>query len=88
VIYGDVCTGLVSDEDFCREYPVHPDSDSDRLSVRISSCHVDSASLAIYHLGRNSDCNTAKSDLVLRPINSTVEYDFTCQSVLFTRILI
>ena len=37
---------------------------------------------------RNSHYYTAKSDLLLRPINSTVEYDFTCQSVLFTHILI
>ena len=36
----------------------------------------------------NSHYNTAQSDLLLRPINSTVEYDFTCQSVLFTHILI
>jgi len=68
---------------------IHRDSDSDRLSIRISSCHVDSASLAISILEeRNSHYNTANSDVLRRPINSIIEYDFTCQAVLFTLILI
>jgi len=48
VVYGDVSAGLGSDEDFAVSY-FHPDSYSNRFSVRISSCHVDSSK----NFGRN-----------------------------------